>query len=192
MTITSLSLPSGGMGCKAVPKLSGVRTLCWILLDTDDFNQQQNIFCNAMVRQRQARCAASQLSPSHQLSSSNTLFASLWKIVDFLISSVTLTLIVPWCGQASSEERRAWLPATQHHAPSVVSLGHGCIGSLRGSQHIWRDQLSMMHTQTRITNTNTLRITTIMLYLIVYFNFEKKKIILNDWQPKFQNNKIAD
>jgi len=60
MTITSLSLPSGGMGCKAVPKLSGVRTLCWILLDTDDFNQQQNIFCNAMVRQRQAGCHTGQ------------------------------------------------------------------------------------------------------------------------------------
>ena len=137
MTITSLSLPSGGMGCKAVPKLSGVRTLCWILLDTDDFNQQQNIFCNAMVRQRQAGChtgvtsplwcAAGQLSPSHQLSSSNTLFASLWKIVDFLTSNVTLTsdCVLMWCHPdlwlCPDVDRQAVRRTASHPTPCPIS-----------------------------------------------------------------------
>jgi len=167
MTITSLSLPSGGMGCKAVPKLSGVRTLCWILLDTDDFNQQQNIFCNAMVRQRQAGChtGVGDVQPVnfHRPTNSAAAIHSWHHYEKLWTFSYQMS---PWPWLCPDGDRQAvskswdWLPATQHRAPSVVSLSHGYIGSLRKSQHIWRDQLSMMHTETIIKNTNTLRITT--------------------------------
>jgi len=161
MTITSLSLPSGGMGCKAVPKLSGVRTLCWILLDTDNFNQQQNIFCNAMVRQRQAGCHTGVTSPLwcweppycdvqpvnfHRPTNSAAAIHS-WHHYEKLWTFSLQTSPWPWLSpDVDRQAVRDGLPATQHRAPSVVNLSHGYIGSLRKSQHIWRDQLSMMHT----------------------------------------------
>jgi len=138
--------------------------LCWILLDTNDFNQQQKYFlqcCGETETSEMCSQSTFTVPPTQQ-----QLCINMKKLWTFSLQMSPWPLIVSWCGQASSE--CAGLPATQHRTSSVVNLSHRYISEeqkFRSSRkkvttHMKRSTLQWCIHKQKIKNTNILRITT--------------------------------